>query len=87
MVKIYLIRHAESELNVLKQKTADSFGLKSDEYRLFLGYKFVNKPEVVDADLTEVGKLQCKVANLQNKEKFKKVVFLEKFRILFSKSF
>jgi broad specificity phosphatase PhoE len=73
MVKVYLIRHAQSELNLLKEKTAKQFGLSLNEDALYLGYKFINKDHLMDAQISKLGELQCQIANLENKEKFKKV--------------
>ena len=73
MVKKYLIRHAQSEFNLLKLETAKHFDLKYEEQRFFLGFKFMNREHLVDAPISKLGEMQCKLANLENKDKFKKV--------------
>jgi broad specificity phosphatase PhoE len=73
MVKIYIIRHAQSELNLLKEQTAKQYELDLDEFKLYLCYKFLNRDHLLDAPITDLGHAQCKIANLLNKDKFKNV--------------
>ena len=73
MVKLFLIRHAESVSNKLKSEVFASFGLDPKDTKLCLAYKFVNNNEVVDALLSDLGKEQCQEARLKNAEKIKKI--------------
>ena len=73
MVKVYIIRHAQSELNLLKIETCKKFGLTLDESPLVNAYKVINDHKIVDALLTELGEAQSKICRLENQHKFGKV--------------
>ena len=73
MVKIYILRHAESELNQLKKETLRKFELTEQEKGLCLLYKFLNREYLLDAPITTLGEAQCMISKLENEHKLKKV--------------
>ena len=73
MVKICLIRHAQSELNLLKLDVFKNLGVEYKNDKLCLAYKFINKKHLLDATITELGEAQCQIAKLENKGRFDKV--------------
>ena len=75
MVKILILRHAQSELNALKDKTFKFYNLKENEVKLCLAYKFLNTNDLIDANITPLGEAQCQISRLKNLNKFPKVMF------------
>ena len=73
MVKVFLLRHAESEYNSIRQNALKKFNLTKKERVLMMGPKFINSETLMDSILSKAGQLQCKIAHLQNKEKLKNV--------------
>ena len=73
MVKVCLIRHAQSELNLLKIDMFKQLEIDVNNTKLCLAYKFMNKDHLLDATITELGEAQCKIAKLENKGRFDKV--------------
>ena len=66
MVRILLIRHAESVSNLQKAKIFESFGLDPKDTKLCLAYKLVKDPGLIDAQLSETGHKQCKESRAHN---------------------
>ena len=74
MVKLYLLRHAQSQLNLLKDETMKKYNLEYPRDEVFvLAYKFMKSDILMDATITELGKAQCKISSYKNAHKFEKV--------------
>ena len=73
MVKIFLIRHAQSTSNKFKADTFKQFGLDPINTNLCLAYKLVKSKELIDAPLSEKGIKECLKANEQHVETLKDI--------------
>ena len=59
MVKIKLIRHAESEFNALVTETANQIGISREQSKLFTYIKYRKTPDITDPPITDKGVQQC----------------------------
>ena len=59
-MKIYLIRHAESEYNALTIRVGNELGINPENYHLFTYTKVIKDQNLVDAPITPFGVEQCK---------------------------
>lgn len=66
MVRIFLIRHAESVSNLQKKEVFETFGLDPKNTKLCLAYKLVKDPKLIDAQLSEKGHEQCEASRVEN---------------------
>ena len=84
MVKLYILRHAQSEVNLLKDKTMEEFNLTSNSDKIFIKvYKLIKSEILLDATLTELGKAQCEISFYQNASKFENVGSIFHIKLLF----
>ena len=73
MVKLYLIRHAESLSNKMKEDIFKMFKISMNETKLCLAYKLIKDNDVIDSLLSEKGKEQCKETRENNMDKIGKI--------------
>lgn len=73
MVKIHLIRHAESAYNALTIKVGQELGLDPEDYHLFLYTKVLKDQNIVDAPITDLGVDQCRTLRVSARETLDKV--------------
>lgn len=73
MVKIHLIRHAESEYNALASRIGHELNIDPEMYHLFTYSKVIKDQNIVDAPITAFGIDQCRTLRLNHKDTLDKV--------------
>lgn len=77
MVKLYLVRHAESLSNKMKDDVFKMLNIcPVKETKLCLAYKFIKDNDVIDSLLSDVGKKQCEQRRMDDYENISKVKYI-----------
>lgn len=72
MVKINILRHAQSEFNKKKSEVITKSS-SSELSKCIAELKCINQEILLDAKITEFGKIQCEKTRMQNMRSINKV--------------